>query len=193
MSVSAHGGGQEGASPLYVNAASRTTSAMPRLAVAAALLALASPAFARSVRVFVVNPRVELRYADTYTNFRDKMFALVDASHPRRDELVQAGVLDIAAHLAPRDPSAPAQALIVFPEDVGLAAGLIGSRGAAARGVTLEDGGSTIAFLDLVIAYQPQIAYYTQRYPGLPGLAYLFLAPPTPPTAPSTRPSATWR
>ncbi len=149
---------------------------MPRLAVAAAVLALASPALARSVRVFLVNPRVELRYADTYANFRDKMFALVDASHPRRAELVQPGVLDIAAHLPPRDPTAPAQARLVFPEDVGLAAGLIGSRGAMARSVTLEDGGSTVAFLDLVLAYQPQIEYYSQRDPGLPGLGYLFLA-----------------
>ena len=32
--------------------------------------------------------------------------ALVDASHPRRAELVQAGLPDIAAQLAPRDSSA---------------------------------------------------------------------------------------
>jgi len=150
---------------------------MTRLPVVAAICAalLGSPALAHPVRVFVVNPRVELRSADTYADFRDKMFALVDASHPRRAELVQAGVQDIAAHLRPRDPNAPADALIVFPEDVGLAAGLIGSRGEAARKVTLEQGGSTTAFFILTMAYQPQVDYYTGRYPGLPGLAYLFL------------------
>src|SRR5258705_13472258 len=105
---------------------------MRRLGLAAILvtLATAEPVHARPVRVFVVNPRVELRYADTYANFRDKMLALVDAAHPRRAELVQPDVLDIAAHLKARDPSAPDAALILFPEDVGLVAGLIGSRGA---------------------------------------------------------------
>jgi hypothetical protein len=149
---------------------------MPRRALIAAVLALASPALAHPVRVFVVNPRVELRYADTYADFRDKMFALVDASHPRRAELVQPGVLDIAAHLRPRDPGAPADALILFPEDVGLAAGLIGSRGEASRNVQLEAGGSTAAFVLLTLAYGPQVDHYVTRYPGLPGLAYLFLA-----------------
>ena len=141
------------------------------LAATVAAWMLAAPAWAGPVRVFVVNTRLELRYAVTYADYRDKMFALVDASHPRRAELVQDGVLDVAAHLAPRDPSAPAAALVVFPEDVGLVAGLIGSRGAAARERTL----STVAFIDLLLAYQPQIDHYTERWPGLPGLAYLFL------------------
>jgi hypothetical protein len=136
---------------------------------------LAAPAGAAPVRVFVVNPRVELRYAATYADYRDKMFALVDASHPRRSELVQPGVLDIASQLQPRDPSAPPNALIVFPEDVGLAAGLIGSRGEHARSITVDTGGSTAAFVDLLNAYKPQVDYYTARYPGLGGLAYLFL------------------
>jgi hypothetical protein len=138
------------------------------------LLLLACPAAARPVRVFVVNPH--LRLPATYEDFRDQMFALVDASHPRRAELVQAGLPDIAAALPPRDATAPPAALIVFPEDVGLAAGLIGSRGATARQVTAATGGSTVAFLALTIAYQPLVEHYSARYPGLPGLAYLFLA-----------------
>jgi hypothetical protein len=138
------------------------------------LVLLAGPALARPVRVFVVNPH--LRLPATYADFHDQMFALVDASHPRRAEFVQAGLPDIAAQLPPRDPSAPAAALIVFPEDVGLAAGLIGSRGATARAVTAGTGGSTVAFLALTLAYQPLVQHYTARYPGLPGLAYLFLA-----------------
>ena len=148
---------------------------MRRVVLALILLVLACPAMARPVRVFVVNPRVELRYAATYADFRDKMFALVDASHPRRVELVQPDVLDIASALRPRDPKAPADALIVFPEDIGLIAGLIGSRGATARSRTLDDGASTAAFIDLLLAYQPQVDYYTARYPGLGGLGYLFL------------------
>jgi hypothetical protein len=146
-----------------------------RIAVALATLPLASPALARPVRVFVVNSRVELRYAATYADFRDKMFALVDAAHPRRAELVQEGVLDIAARLPPRDPAAP-PALIVFPEDVGLITGLIGSRGAHARSITIETGGSAAAFVDLLNTYAPQVAYYEERYPGLGGIGYLFLA-----------------
>jgi hypothetical protein len=140
------------------------------------LLILATPVAAKPVRVFVVNPRVELRYADTYANYRDKMFALVDGQHPRRAELVQADVLDIAAQLRPRDPNAPVDALIVFPEDVGLAAGLIGSRGATARGVTASSGGSTVAFLALTIGYTDLVQHYSARYPGLGGIGNLFLA-----------------
>ena len=138
------------------------------------LLLLAAPAVARPVRVFVVNPH--LRLPETYDDYRDQMFALVDASHPRRAELVQAGLPDIAAQLRPRDPGAPAEALIVFPEDVGLAAGLIGERGATARRITAGSGGSTLAFVALTVAYRPLIQYYDARYPNLPGLAGLFLA-----------------
>jgi len=148
-----------------------------RWLVALLLLPLtALPASATPLRVFVVNPRVELRYAATYADYRDKMFALVDGQHPRRAELVQPGVLDIAAHLRPRDAQAPADALIVFPEDVGLVAGLIGSRAANARNVTLAAGGSTAAFFALNLAYVDLAARYTAQFPGLTGLGYLFLA-----------------
>lgn len=147
---------------------------MRRLSLLAVLLLVAAPAAARPVRVFVVNPH--LRIPATYADFRDQMFALVDAAHPRRAELVQQGLPDIAAQLPRRDPSAPPDALIVFPEDVGLVAGLIGSRGATARRITASTGGSTVAFLSLTLAYQPLVRYYGDRYPGLPGLAYLFLA-----------------
>jgi hypothetical protein len=128
---------------------------------------------AHQVRVFAVNARLELRYADTYQNYRDKMFALVDARRPRREELVQAGVGDVASRLRPQDPAAPPDALVAFPEEIGLIAGLIGSRGAMARGI--QTGGSTAAFIALLQAYQPQIDYYAQRYPGQGGISYLFL------------------
>ena len=92
-----------------------------------------SPAAAKTVRVFAVASKLEIRYADTYQNFHDKMFALFDKQHPRRDELVQVGVDDVASHLAPADAGAPDLVLAGFPEDVGLVAALIGSRGAKAR------------------------------------------------------------
>ncbi|HUI25808.1 MAG TPA: hypothetical protein VL403_06945, partial [Candidatus Kryptonia bacterium] len=133
-------------------------------------------AAARTVRVFAVNPRVELRYADSYANYHDKMAALFDAAQARRAELVQSGVDDVASHLRAHDPEAPADVLVVFPEDVGLIAGLIGSRGAAARQATADVGGSTAAFAALTIAYSPLVRYYTQQFPDLPGLRYLFLA-----------------
>jgi hypothetical protein len=151
---------------------------MRRLAVLMPFLAvlLASSAPARPVRVFVINTRVDLSYADTYADYYDKMLAMVDAAHPRRAELVQPDLLDIAGRLQPRDPAAPTDVLLAYPEDVGLVAGMIGSRGAAARAVTADGGGSAAAFFQLAVAYQSQRDYYAQRYPGLSGLAYLFLA-----------------
>ena len=121
------------------------------------------------------------------------MFALVDASHPRRAELVQAGLPDIAAQLPPRDPTAPPASLIVFPEDVGLAAGLIGSRGATARA-----GDGRHRRLDRSPSSRSpsptnrRSSYYTAALsrPARPR-AISSSAPPTRTTAPSTRPSAT--
>jgi hypothetical protein len=164
-----------GGEPTYQRQPNTNTLLPMRALLVLLLLALAAPAVAKPVRVFVVNPRVELGYADTYANYRDKMFALVDGQHPRRAEMVQPGLPDIAAQLRPRDPSAPADALIVFPEDVGLAAGLIGSRGATARGVTASSGGSTVAFLALTLGYTDLVEHYAARYPGLAGIGNLFL------------------
>jgi len=149
--------------------------ALARMALTT-VLAIPHVAVGTPVRVFAVNPRVELYYADSYTDYHDKMAALLDATHPRRAELVQSDVDDVASHIRPRDSSAPAAVLVALPEDVGLVAGLIGSRGAAARQATAAVGGSTAAFASLAIAYQPLLRYYTQRFPGLPGLRYLFLA-----------------
>ena len=131
---------------------------------------------AKTVRVFAVGSKLEIRYADTYQNFHDKMFALFDGQHPRRGELVQTGVDDIASHLQPADPGAPDLALVNFPEDVGLVAGLIGSRGAVARRATIHNGGSTAAFGALILKYDPQIQYYLKQFPGQLPVRYLLLA-----------------
>ncbi|MFN8644104.1 MAG: hypothetical protein U0802_21530 [Candidatus Binatia bacterium] len=76
---------------------------MRRLACSSMLL-LAAPAFAKPVQVFVVNPH--LRLPATYADYRDQIFGMVDAAHPRRTELVQDGVASMPAQLRPRDASA---------------------------------------------------------------------------------------
>src|SRR5262249_11001877 len=95
-----------------------------------ALLVPAGSARAQGVRVFVVGHKQRVQDATSVASFRAKMFALVDAQQ-RAPDLVQAGADDVASHLAPRDPAAPALAVVHFPESTGLIAGLIGSRGAA--------------------------------------------------------------
>jgi hypothetical protein len=132
-------------------------------------------ALGKTVRVFAVGSKLEIRYADTYQDFHDKMFALFDARHPRRAELVQAGADDVASHIQPVDPAAPDVALVNFPEDIGLAVGLIGSRGAGARRFTASHGGSQLAFANLMLKYQPQSVYYARLYPNLPSVRYLLL------------------
>jgi hypothetical protein len=141
-----------------------------------ALAMLGAPAVAKTVRVFAVGNKLEIRYADTYQDFRDKMFALIDRQHPRRAELVQTDVDDVASHLQPADAEAPDLALVTFPEDVGLVAGLIGSRGTAARRATIHNGGAQAAFGSLILNYDPQIEYYKRLYPGLLPVRYLLLA-----------------
>jgi len=122
--------------------------------------------------MFAVGHRQQVSDALTYQTFHDKMAAMMDATFPGRSTLVQAGVDDVASHLAPVDPAAPANALVVFPEDTGLLAAFIGSRGASARTQT----GSTLAIVNLLVAYQPQIAHYQAKFPGQPGVRYLVMA-----------------
>lgn len=156
--------------------ATRVTRCVCRLGLALALAVLAKPAPAKTVRVFAVGSKVEIRYADTYQNFHDKMFALVDGQHPRRGELVQLGADDVASHLQPADPAAPELALVNFPEDVGLVAALIGTRGAGARRATVHHGGSQAAFASLILKYVPQSQYYEKQFPGQAPVRYLLLA-----------------
>src|SRR6266478_5462154 len=137
-----------------------------------AMLALAAPAAATPVRMFAVGHKVRLDDGTTYQSFHDKMGALMDAGFPGRASLVQAGVDDVASHLFPADPAAPATVLVVFPEDVGLVAALIGSRGAAARAQTSAVG----AIAALFAPYAAQYDYYNAKYPGQPLVRPLVLA-----------------
>src|SRR6185436_18262977 len=114
------------------------------------LLLLAAPSWAAPVRIFAVGHEQRLEDAVTYQAFRDKMAAMMDAAAPNRAALVQPGVDDVASHLPSADPSAPPQALVVFPESTGLIAAFIGSRGATARVQTTAPG----AIVSLVGPYQ---------------------------------------
>jgi hypothetical protein len=145
---------------------------MSRLLALCTFLLVATAADAASVRIFAVGNKQRMVDATTYQTFHDKMAALMDASFPGRASFVQAGVDDVASHLSPTDLGAPAQALVVFPEDVGLVAALIGSRGAGARAATE----STFAIISLLPPYGPQRAYYDTRYPGQPLVRTLGLA-----------------
>src|SRR5436305_12167031 len=143
----------------------------PRLVACLALMVLTEPAFAAPVRIFAVGTKRRLADAVTYQPSRDKMTALMDATFPGRSNFVQAGVDDVASHLLPADPGAPANALVVFPEDVGLITAFIGSRGAAAR----QQTNSIVAIAGLAGPYGPQLAYYQNKFPGQPFLRNLVL------------------
>jgi hypothetical protein len=150
--------------------------ARPRFACSAVLaltFALGSrPAAAKTVRLFAVGNEVRVEDAVSVQSFRDKMFALIDASLPNRANFVQAGVDDVASHVKPADPSAPDLVLVNFPEDVGLVAALTGSKGAQSRSTTTTTG----AFFFLLQAYNNQMNYYRLKFPGIPQLRQLLLA-----------------
>ena len=131
---------------------------MGRRALWVVLVALTIPicADARVIRAFAVGHKQRLDDAVSYQTYHDKMAALMDAAFPGRSTFVQAGVDDVASHLLPADPAAPADALVLFPEDTGLAPALIGTRGAASRAQT----NSTAAIASLFAPYAPQVAYY---------------------------------
>ena len=147
---------------------------LPRLLASAAALALvaAHPAAAAPVRVFAVGNEVRVEDVVNVQAFRNKMFAMMDASFPSRGSYVQAGVDDVASHIQPADPSAPPLVLVNFPEDVGLVAALTGSKGAQSRAST----STTSAFFFLLNTYANQINYYRTKFSDLPQLRALLLA-----------------
>ena len=94
-------------------------------ALTTAVLAAAPMASAETVRVFAVGNRIRISDFVSSDSFRDKMFAMIDASYPNRSSLVQAGVDDVASHIQPLDPFAPGDVLVNFPESVALPAAFI--------------------------------------------------------------------
>jgi hypothetical protein len=135
--------------------------------------ATATAVDAAPVRFFAVGHKQQIADVVTYQAFHDKMAALMDITFPGRSSLVEAGVDDVASHLAPVDPSAPPNALVLFPEDTGLLAAFIGTRGAVARAQSSAAGG----IVSLLGPYGSQIGHYQAKFPGQPSLIrYLVLA-----------------
>ena len=129
------------------------------LSLVAALLALAPAAHAKTVRVFAMQPKLDVAWMQSRQSYHDKMFALADAQLRGPDKpLIQRGADDFAAHLL-----GPGRDLVVWPEDIGLFGALTGDRASSARaGGSLEG-----AIISLITTYAPQNAYYTQKYPEL--------------------------
>ena len=140
--------------------------------LALAVLVCTRGAEAAPVRVFAVGNEVRVEDVVTVQAFRDKMFALMDASFPNRGNFVQAGVDDVVSHIQPADAGAPALVLVNFPEDVGLVAAMTGTRGAGARSA-ISTGG---AFLGLLNTYASRINYYRAKFQGLEQFQALLLA-----------------
>jgi hypothetical protein len=122
-------------------------------------LVAAAPAQAKTVRVFAVQPKLDLGWMQSRQTYHDKMFALADAQlRGPGTPLVQRGAADVASHLL-----GPGRDLVVWPEDIGLFGALTGDRASSARG-----GGSLeAAIISLVGSYAPQNAYYAQKYPDV--------------------------
>jgi predicted amidohydrolase len=140
-----------------------------RAAALAGLLVLtwgaASAHAARTTRVFAVGPKFSLDWVDTRAHFRDKLLALVDRRRRTPGApAIQRGAGDVASHLR-----ADGRNLVVLPEDVGLPAAFVGSRGAAARRTPPSDQAVVQAVVALLGPYAGPMAYYARRYPDLAG------------------------
>src|SRR5262245_8260571 len=135
-----------------------------RTLLCVALMAVASVAAAAPVRIFAIGHKQRLTDVVTYATFHDKMAALMDGAFPGRATRVQSGGDDVLSHIQPADPLAPARVLVAFPEDTGLAASFIGTRGTLGRGAPNSVG----AIVGLVFAYGPVNAYYQAKFPGQP-------------------------
>src|SRR3954468_3836132 len=144
------------------------TSSSPRVSIrwlsaalglAALLLSLAAPSQAKTVRVFAMQPKLDVAWMESRQSYHDKMLALTDASmRGPGTPTVQRGADDVASHRL-----GPGRDLVVWPEDVGLFGALTGERASSARGAGSFEG----AIISLIGAYGPQNAYYTQRFPDL--------------------------
>jgi predicted amidohydrolase len=135
------------------------------LAVAVALAAPAG-ADARRVRVFAMQPKLDIAWMESRRTYHDKLLALADrrlrgAGKP----LIQRRADDVASHLlGPSDPAhevSTARDLVVWPEDVGLFAALTGQRAAPARNSGSLEG----AIVTLIGLYPQPNAYYGSKYP----------------------------
>lgn len=104
-------------------------------------------------RVFAFGSKIAMDVAESYQTYEAYFRGQVD---------------EIADCLSDERPN-----LLLFPEDAGLHAGLIGSRGAQARAAT----GTEDAFAQLMLAYDDTIGYVDEQYDDLdlPRLIFLGL------------------
>jgi hypothetical protein len=119
------------------------------------------------VRVFAMNPKLDLAWMESRTTYRGKMHALADRRARGGAPRIQDGADDAASHLrGPDDPARPvetARDLMVWPEDLGLLAALTGPRAAPARASGSLEG----AILTLIGLYAPQNEHYAARFPAV--------------------------
>src|SRR3954453_16159139 len=89
-------------------ASTRWPSAVGVVAAAAAalLLGAAASAHAKTVRVFAMQPKLDLAWMESRATYHDKMFALADAQLREPDKpLIQRGAADVASHLRGDGPN----------------------------------------------------------------------------------------
>jgi hypothetical protein len=140
------------------------------LAALAAALSLvpAAAAEARTVRVFAMNPKLDLAWMESRDSYRAKLLALSDrALRGPGTPRIQDDADDVQSNLrGPDDPARPvetARDLVLWPEDVGLFAALTGPRAAPARASGSLEG----SILTLVGLYAPQNDYYAAKFPDV--------------------------
>ncbi|MDI3286733.1 hypothetical protein [Polyangium sp. 15x6] len=96
-------------------------------------------------RVFVLQPRVDPAHFESYDSYRAHLVGLVQAH--------------VSPCLAMDRPN-----VVVFPENTGLSAGFVGSRGETAR----VSSGALPAFLTLGGQYKKPIDFYKSKWPEVP-------------------------
>src|SRR3954470_14066913 len=99
---------------------SGSTAWSKALLAAAAVLVVAAlaavPAQARTVRVFAMQPKLDLAWMQSRQTYHDKMFALADKQlRGPGTPLIQRAADDVASHLR-----GDGRNLVVWPEDTGL-------------------------------------------------------------------------
>ena len=110
-----------------------------------------------SVRAFAVQYKQDIAFAESYSAFSVAMERLFAAQ--------------IAPYLAPDRPN-----LVVLNEITGLLTCFIGARGALARTCGWASRETQRALALLRVAYEPQIAWYLERFPGISPQRATFLA-----------------
>ena len=94
----------------------RRASTLWLSAALALLLGAAGPVHAKTVRVFAVQPKLDLAWMQSRATYHDKMLALADKGlRAAGKPLVQTGADDFASHLRKDGRN-----LVVWPEDIGL-------------------------------------------------------------------------